>query len=108
MVSAAIMITELMNLSMTVVTARDAVISTGSLNLIVLQTAEFQACLLIARLQKATSAPATIVIGAVGLHIDKIFLPYDGFHHKPKIFGDRVSIAFPYNLAGILGGKLDL
>jgi hypothetical protein len=42
------------------------------------------------------------------LHIDKIFLSYDGFHHKPQIFSDRVAIAFTYNLAGILDGKLDL
>jgi hypothetical protein len=48
----------------------------------------------------------TIVVGAVGLHVDKIFFPHNSFHNKTKIFGDRVAIAFPYNLARILDRKL--
>ncbi len=106
-IAAAVVLAELMNLGMTVMTAGDAIIGAGSLNLNVLQPAEFQALLFVSRLQKTAATAATIIVGAVGLHIDKIFLSYDGFHHKTQIFGDRVAIAFTYNLAGILDRKLD-
>ena len=69
--------------------------------------AEFQALLFVSRLQKATTSAAAIVVGAVGLHINKIFFSHHGFHHKTKIFGNRVAITFAYNLARILDGKLD-
>ena len=101
------MITEFMNLGVTVVTSGDAVIGAGCLNLNILQPAEFQALRFVSRLQKTAAAAAAIVVGAVGLHIDKVFFPDDGFDHKTKIFGDRVTITFAYNLARILDGKLD-
>ncbi len=106
-VAAAVMITEFMNLSVTVVTARNAVIGTGGLNLSILQPTEFQTGFFIAGLQKATTAAAAIIVGAVGLHIDEIFFSHDGFDHKTKIFGDRVAITFAHDLARILDSKLD-
>ena len=106
-IAAAVMIAEFVNLRMTIVTAGNTIVRCGRLNLIVLQPAEFKALLFVSRLQKTTAAAATIVVGAVGLHIDKIFFPHHGFHHKTKIFGDRVAITLAYDLAWILDRKLD-
>jgi hypothetical protein len=106
-IAAAVMLTEFMNLGVTIVTTGHTIIRSGGLNLNVFQPAEFQALPFVSGLQKTTAAAAAIVVGAVGLHIDKIFLPYDGFHHKPKIFGDRVAITFAYNLTGILDREFD-
>ena len=47
------------------------------------------------------------VVGAVGLHVDEVFFTDYGFHHKPQVFGNGVTIAFPYNLAGILNRKFN-
>jgi hypothetical protein len=106
-IAAAVMITEFMNLSVTVVTAGNAIIGTSGLDLVILQPTEFQALLFISGLQKTAASAATIIVGAVGLHIDKIFFPDDSFDHESKIFGDGVAIAFAYNLAWILDRKLD-
>jgi hypothetical protein len=106
-IAGAVMITEFMNLRVTVVTSGDAIVRFGRLNLNVFQPAEFQALRFVSRLQKTAAAAATIIVGAVGLHIDKIFFPHHGFYDKTKIFGDRVAITFAYDLARILDGKLD-
>jgi len=105
-ITTAVMITEFMNLRMTVVTTGDAIVRSSRLNLIVFQAAEFQTGILIAGLQKTAAATAAIVVGAVGLHVDKVFFPHDGFDHKTKIFGDRITVAFAYDLARILDRKL--
>ena len=101
-VAAAVVIAEFMNLSVTIVTAGNAIVRSSRLNLNVFQPAEFQTLLFVSRLQETTATTTAIIIGAVGLHIDKIFFPHDGFDHEPKIFGNRVAITFAHNLAGIL------
>ena len=106
-IATAVMITEFMNLGVTVVTSGDAIIGTGGLNLAILQAAEFMTGFLISGLQKTTTSATAIMVGVVGLHIDKIFFPHDGFHHKTKIFSDWVAITFAYDLARVLYGKLD-
>ncbi len=106
-VAATVMITEFMNLGVTVVTAGDAIIGTGGLNLVIFQSAEFQTGFFIAGLQKAAAAAAAIIVGAVGLHVDKVFLPYDGLNHKTKIFGDGIAVTFADDLTWILDGKFD-
>ena len=106
-IAAAVMLAEFMNLRMTVVTAGNTIDCSGGLNLNVLHPAVFQALLLVSRLQKATTAAITVIVGAVGLHIDKIFFPHDGFNHKTQILGDGIPVAFTYNLARILDGKFD-
>ena len=106
-IAATVMITEFMNLGVAVVTAGNAIIGTGGLDLVVFQPAEFKTGLFITRLQKPATAAAAIIVGAVGLHIDKIFFPHDGFDYKTKIFGDRVAITFADDLARVLDRKLD-
>ena len=106
-ITGTVMITEFMNLSVTIMTAGNAIIRFGRLNLIVLQPAEFQTLRFVSRLQETAAAAAAIIVGAVGLHIDKIFFSHDGLDHKPKIFGNRVAITFAYDLARILNRKFD-
>jgi hypothetical protein len=57
-------------------------------------------------LQKSTTTTAAVVVGPVGVHLDKVFFTHDGSHDKAKIFGNRVAIGFANNLTGILYGKL--
>ena len=104
---AAVMLTELMNLGMTVVATRDTVIRTSLLDLLILQPAEFQPLFLKAGLQKAATAAATIIIGPVWVHIDKILLAHDRLDHKTQIFGNRIPEAFAHDLARILNGKFN-
>ncbi len=58
------------------------------------------------RLQESTAAAATIIIGAVRGHVYEIFLAYNGFYDKPKVFRNGVAQSLSYELAGILNGKL--
>jgi hypothetical protein len=95
-----------MNLCMAVVAAGNAVVSSGSLDLTVFQPTEFQTGFFISGLQKAPAAAAAVIVGAVRLHIDKIFFSHDGFHDIPQIFSDGVSVALAHNLAWVLNRKL--
>jgi hypothetical protein len=58
-------------------------------------------------LQKTAATAAAVVIGTVGLHVDKIFFPHDGLYDKAQVFGDWVAITFAHNLARILDSKFD-
>jgi hypothetical protein len=59
-------------------------------------------------LEKTAAAAAAEVVGAVGLHVDEVFLAHDGFDDVAQILGDGVTKAFADDLAGILNGELDL
>jgi len=104
----AIVLAQLVNLGMTIVATRNAIVSPGGLDLIIFELAVGQTLFLEARLQKAAPAPAAVVVGLVGGHIHKIFLPHHGLDHKPQIIGDGVAVAFTDNLTGILNRKFDL
>jgi len=107
-VSAAIVLAQFMYLGMTVVTARNTIISPGCLDLLVFHFPVFQPLLFKAGLEKAAAAAAAVVVRPVGGHVDKVFLPHNRFDHIPEIFGNRIPIAFPDDLARVLNGKLDL
>jgi len=106
-VVAAIMLAELMDLGVAVVTAGNAVICAGGLDLIVFDLPVSQAFILESGLKESAAAAAAIVVGTVGLHVDEVFFTDNGFHHKPQVVGNGIAIAFPYNLAGILNRKFD-
>jgi hypothetical protein len=97
-----------MNLGVAVMASGYAVISSGSLNLLIFYPAEFQACILIAGLEKTTTASAAEIIGMIRIHVNKVFFSNTGLDNIAKIFGNGVTIAFAYNLARILGGKFNL
>lgn len=103
-----VMFTELMNLRMTVMTGGNAVIRTGGLYLIVFHLTVSQTFIFKPRLKKSTTAAATIVVGTIGLHVNKILFTHNGFHNKTQIVGNGIAIAFPDNLAGILYRKFNL
>jgi len=105
---AAIIFAEFMNLSVAIMTARDTIVRAGFLYLFILQTAKFQTLLLETGLEKATAPAAAIIIGSVGLHINKIFFSNDRFDHKSQIFGNRIPIRLAHDLTGILDRKFDL
>jgi hypothetical protein len=96
-----------MDLCMAVMAGSDAVIGTGGLDLIIFDLSVNQAFILESGLEKPATAAAAEVVGFVGGHVDKIFFPHHGFHHKAKIIGNGIPIAFSDNLTGILDGELD-
>ena len=104
----AVMLTELMNLGMTVVAAGDTVIRTGLLNLLILQPAEFQPLFFHAGLQKTTATTATVIVGTVGNHINKIFFADHRFDHVAQVFGNGIAERFANDLAGVLDGEFYL
>ncbi len=104
----AIVFAQLVNLRVAVVATGDAVCGARGLDLLVLEAAVAQALFLVSGLEEAAPAAAAVVIGAVGRHVDEIFLTHHGFDHKPEIFGNGVAVAFADDLAGILDGELDL
>lgn len=55
-----------------------------------------------------TAAPAAIkIVGAVGLHIDKVFFAHHRLDHEAEIFGNGIAVALADNLARILNREFD-
>ena len=104
----AVMLTELMNLGMTVVAAGDTVIRAGLLDLLILQPAEFQSLFFHAGLQKTAAAAATVIVGTVGNHINKIFFTDHRFDHVSQVFGNGIAKRLAHDLAGVLDGEFNL
>jgi hypothetical protein len=97
-----------MNLGVTVMAAGNAVSGPGCLNLFVFQPSVSQPLFFKSGLQKAAAAAAAVVVGAVGLHIDKILFTDNRFDHETQILGDGIAIAFAHDLAWVLNRELDL
>ena len=93
---------------MAIMTAGNAIIGTGGLDLIILYFPVGKTLFLKARLEKSAAAAAAIVVGTVGLHVDKIFFTHNRLNNKAKVFGNGIPIAFPDNLAGILNREFNL
>jgi hypothetical protein len=106
-VMALVMLGQIVNLGVAVVAPGDAIIGFRGLDLLVLQKPVLAPFLVETRLQKTASSAATIVVAAVGGHVDEILLAHDGFDHETQVFGDGVAVALPDDLAGVLRGKLD-
>ena len=104
----AVMLTELMNLGMTIVATRDTVIRAGLLDLLIFQAAEFQPLFFHARLQKTATAAATVIIGPVRDHINKIFLADHRFNHVSQVFGNGIAKRLAHDLTGILDSEFNL
>jgi hypothetical protein len=106
-IATTVMLAELMDLSMAVVAACDAVVGARGFNLLIFKPAVFQALLLESGLQKTATPAATIIVGAVGLHVDKIFFAHHRLDHKTEIFGNGITVTLANDLARILNRKLD-
>jgi hypothetical protein len=103
----AVMLAQFMNLGMAVMAAGNAVVGSGSLNLLIFQSSVFEALILEPRLQESAAPAATVIIGSVGMHVYKIFFADHRFHNESEIFGYRIAIALSDNLAWILNCKFD-
>jgi hypothetical protein len=101
-VVAPIVLAQFMDLGVAVVAPGNAVVRACGLDLFILDPAVGQALLLEPGLQKPAAAAAAVVVGPVGLHVDKIFFTHHGFNHKPQVFGNGVAKALADDLAGIL------
>jgi hypothetical protein len=107
-VMAAVVLAELVDLGMAVVAGRDAIVGLGVLDLLVFEPAVLEPGVLVPGLQKTAAAPAAVVVGAVGHHVDKVLLSHDRLDHEAQVLCDRIAEAFPDDLAGILDRELDL
>jgi hypothetical protein len=108
MVSALIMLGQIMNLRMAVMTWRYAVRSTCLLDLLILQFSVSPSCFGIARLEKSAAPSATVIVRHVRSHIDKILFTDNSFYDKPQILGNRVAKSFADQLAWILNSEFYL
>ena len=106
-VIAPVVLTQFMDLGVTIVTAGDTIIRPGGFNLLIFYFSELQAFFLETGLEKTTAATAAIIIGPVGLHIDEILLTHHGLDDIAQIFSNRIAECFANDLAGILNGKLN-
>jgi hypothetical protein len=105
---ATVMLTELMNLGMAIMAAGNTVIRAGRLYLFVLQPAEFQTLFFLAGLEETAAATATIIVGPVGDHINKVFFSDDRFDHESQVLGNRFAKSLAHDLTGILHSKFNL
>ena len=105
---AAVMFAEFMNLGVAVVAAGDAVIRAGGFNLFVLEFTVLETLFFKAGLEKSAATAAAEIVRAVGLHVDEILFADHGFDHEAQIFGNRIAVAFPDDLAGVLDREFDL
>ena len=97
-----------MYLGMTVVTSGNAIGRTTLLDLLILQPTELQTLLFHAGLQKTAAAAATVIVGSVGNHINKIFFTDHRFDNIAQVFGNGVAKRLAYDLTGVLDGKFNL
>ena len=107
LITSAVMFAQFMNLGMAVMATSNTIRRLGVLNLLIFETPILQTLILITGLEKTAAAAATIVIGAVGNHINKIFFSHDGFYHKPQIFGNGIAKSFTHDLTRVLSGKFN-
>ena len=99
---------KLVDLGVAVMAASNAIGGAGGLDLVVLLFPIGQAFFLESRLEESAAAAATIVVGFIGLHVDKVFFTHNGFHNKAQVIGNGVTIALADNLAGILNREFNL
>ena len=101
------MFAQIMDLSMAIMTRGNGVRCSCGHNLVIFYLAEGPALIRPSILQKSTAAAAAVVVGAVGRHVDEIFLSDNRLGHVSQILCHRISQALAHQLAGILYRKLD-
>jgi hypothetical protein len=97
-----------MDLGMAVMTAGNAIVCTGGFYLVVFDFSIGKALFFKSGLEKSAAPAAAIIVGSVGLHIDKIFFAHNRPYNKSEVFGNGIAIAFPDNLTRILNRELNL
>ena len=102
MVTASKMLSQIMYLCMTIVARGDSILSSSLLNLVELYPAIFTTLIGKSRLQKTTTAAATIVVGLIGCHIYEVFFTDHLFNHVAQVIGYGVPEGLSNQLTGIL------
>ncbi len=103
----AVLLGKLMNLGVAVMASSDTVGRARGLDLLVFQTSILQARFFVSGLEKTAPSAAAIVIGAVGNHVDEVFLAHHGFDRKPQVIGNGIAVAFSYDIARVLNREFD-
>jgi hypothetical protein len=103
----AIMLAQLMDLSVAIVAGSNTIIRPGGLDLIVFKLPVLQTLFFKSGLQETASPTATEIVRTVGVHVNKVLFSNNRPHHKAQVFSNRISIAFANDLAGILHSELD-
>lgn len=105
MVIGPVMMADILNLAVTVVTGCNDIIGARGHNLVEFYFAVRTSCVREPGLQRAAAAAAAIVIVPVGHGVDEIFFADNGFYHESQIIDDFVRPALPAYIAGVLNGK---
>lgn len=98
---------QIVNLCMTVVTGRDAVVCFCRQNLVGFEFTIGTTRIGISGLEKSTAAAATVIVRPVRVHVDEILFTHDRFYRISQIFSHRVAKSFPDELTGILYCKFN-
>ena len=107
MVLAPEMFLQIVDLGMTIMTGRNAIIRAGIHDLFEFKPAIIPAGVGEPGLEKPAPAAATEIVGAVGLHINEIFLAHHRPDDKSEIFRNGIPQGFADKLARILHRELD-
>jgi len=99
---------QFMDLCVAVVAGGDAIVRLGGLDLVVLELPVLEPLILEPGLEEAATPATAVVVGAVGLHVDEVFLAHHRFDHEAKVLGNGIAVAFAYDLAGVLDSEFDL
>ena len=90
-VLSAIVMAQLVDLGVAVMTGCDAVVGLGGLDLVVLGLSVGESLLLKTGLEEAAAAAAAEVVGFVGGHVDEVLFSDNGLDNKPKVVGHGVA-----------------
>ena len=96
-----------MDLCMAVMARCDTVVRACCQDLVELHLAIFMPCLRPPILEKTATTAATVIVGFVRGHIDKIFFAHNGFYRVSQVIRHRITEGFSHQLAWILDRKLD-
>ena len=108
MIIAAIVVTDVFNLTMTVMTGRNHIGGPGGCNLVEFYPAECPSLVREPGLQRTAAAAAAIIIIAVGHGINKIFLTHNSLDYKTQVIHNLIGTAFSADIAGVLDREFGL
>jgi len=99
------MLADIMNLGMTIVARRNAIIRPCLRDLFEFQAAVMAPGFRQAGLQKAAATAAAVIVGPVRGHIDEIFFTHNRFDNIAQFFGNGITQGLADQLTWILDRK---
>ncbi len=95
------------DLGMAVMARGYAIICCSGDNLVQFLLPIVEAFIFIRVLQEAPTAAAAEIVGHVGTHIKEVFFADARFEDETEILRQGVTKGFPYQVTGVLNGKLN-